>query len=363
MSPITQEKVQGRVKKHLDLRYKDRRGEKFSRLILEALVDKLKIYRMHSEVERDYRVSRAAMSRRVRQGDRGRSRGEAQRDRSPRRNHGKRPVRDQTRPPKQRLPSPPLSPRSTSPVDYEYVMAGGLPLGTVPPPRSNTPEPRMEKRRKRSLPIGPAPKYKPKLDFTLGWGTHLISCVKYVAEVKAKEKRSNERKERRRKKYEAMEVGDEDLEFHRRSGEGRKRHSHATGHLESSSNIGNRGKETPNGWSYPPEPKEPPPPPPADPAYHQTPHSLSVEERERAQSKKSRAWVLAPDTDDKDLPYHKNPKSRSMQKKQTKQNRSGSVEAKLGKRGRIDRKYMFGPEVCGLLTWDRKCEEFPFVVE
>jgi hypothetical protein len=60
--------------------------------------------------------------------------------------------------------------------------------------------------------MGSVPKYKPKLGLTMGWGTHLMNCVRYVAEEKRREKRSDERKERRRKIDEGMEGLDKDSE-------------------------------------------------------------------------------------------------------------------------------------------------------
>jgi hypothetical protein len=340
MLPIPREEVHERVKDHLNLRYKDRRGEKFSRLVLEALVDELRIYRLRCEAERDSRRTGAAMSRRGRRGEQDRSGGgEAECCRSPRKDR-RSPIRDRNNTPRHRLPTPGPAQISTPPGTPEHMMSGAFPPDTVLPPRSYTPEPEIEKRRRRSPPMGPVPKYEPKMGLTLGWGTHLMNCVRYVAEEKAKEKRSNERRGRRRKRYEAKEGRDKDLKFHGEEGGGDGVRPPPAGNLGSSSGNGNR-EEAPNAWSCPPAPHEPTP---ADHAYRQTPHSRSVEEMERDQSCQTHAWEPPTSTHEEDPPaYHHNTHSHSVEEREQEQSRSESLEANVGERGRADCEYISKP--------------------
>jgi hypothetical protein len=332
MLPIPQEEVHERVKDHLDLRYKDRRGEKFSRLVLEALVDELRIYRLRYEAERDSRRAGAAMSRRGRRCEQDRDMsggGKAECSRSPRKDRGRSPVHYRNNTPRHRLPTPGPATRSATPGTPEHMMSGALPPSTVLPPRSYTPEPGIEKRRRQSPPMDPVPKYEPKLGLTLGWGTHLMNCVRYVAEEKAKEKRSNARRGRRRKRYEAKEGRDKDLKFHGEEGGGGGDglRPPPAGNLGSSSGNGNK-EEAPNAWSCPPAPREPTP---ADHAYRQTLHSRSMGEMEREQSCQTHAWEPPISTHEEDPPaYHHNTHSHSVEEREQGQSRSENLEANVG---------------------------------
>ena len=159
-----------------------------------------------------------------------------------------------------------------------------------------------------------------------------MNCVKYVAEEKAKEKRSSERRERRKERYEAKEGGDKDLKFH-----GGDRGRPLVENLGSSSSAGIREIEAPNPWSYPPAPHEPSP---ANHNYHQTPHIVSVEEREKAQSKQTQAWEpAAGNHKGESLSYHENTHSPSAEERETGKGMNESTGVSGGERGRADREY------------------------
>lgn len=274
MLPIPHSEVQSRVKTHLDLRYKERRHEKLSRLLLEALVDELRIYRIRCEVEQDKsratNRSKRHPGRDPRDKERSSSRGRhaemSDRTSSP---ADASSDRHRSREAQNRTPTPAMTPGS-APLESLHSLSAALPQGNP-----------VEKRRRRSLSMGPAPKYKPRLGWTMGWGTHFINCVKYVAEEKAKEKRSAERQELRRKKYEAKGGRDKDLEFCDTESRGADRHRGRTsfkapdaGDVPRSSDARDSEVEAPNAWSCPP----------SRPAYHQNSNSQSAECREREQS-------------------------------------------------------------------------------
>ncbi|ORY18778.1 hypothetical protein BCR34DRAFT_582711 [Clohesyomyces aquaticus] len=186
-------------------------------LILEGVVEVLRVYRLH--VEEKIRMAEE-------------ERGRARERRHHR--HGKHRHRDKGRDNDHVISDPNI--RSNQ--DLRYMMSGGAgPLHKDAPPGERghvqIVEPEGHKneqhrchhgKRKRSPPLGPPPTYKPKLGWTLGFGRYVKRCIKYEAERRAKEARRQKRKADRdaRKKTKSADHGNA-------AGHVAGGHSHAAG--------------------------------------------------------------------------------------------------------------------------------------
>lgn len=302
MLPIDREEVQERVRAHLDTR-KDRSGDSIWRLLLEGLVEELRIYRIRCGEEKRSRMRRSERHRRRSERDGGR------RSRSQEGQRGRSPVRHRDRSWNGRPAT--QAPRSEPAQDSPFMMSGGAgPPGTaIPTPREEDDDTGMETTpadqncRRRSPPMGPPPTYKPRLGLTLGFGTHLKNCIKYVAEENEKKARRVERRQRRdaRKEAEAKSAQAADARS--------SKHVHFTAPKHGSHQSShNRTAVNREGV------------PASNLRYHKTSHSQTVEERESTQSRSDHEWN--PHTGKResesatDHTYHQTPHSQSVEERE-----------------------------------------------
>lgn len=304
---IDREEVQERVRTHLNTR-KDRSKDSIWRLLLEGLVEELRIYRIRCGEEKRSRMRRSEQQRRhsKRDGDHRNRSHEGERGRSLKR------YRDRSR--NGRLAT--QAPRPETAQDSPFMMSGGAgPPGTaIPTPREEDDDIGMETTsadrisRRRSPSLGTPPTYKPRLGLTLGFGTHLKNCIKYVAEENEKKARRVDRRQRRdaRKETETKNAQAADatsskyVHFtapqHRTLQSSRNQTavnreevpaSNLRGHKPLHSQTAEEKESTPSRadheWNARTGKREGESA--TDRTYHQTPHSQSVEERERAQGR------------------------------------------------------------------------------
>lgn len=159
-----------------------------------------------------------------------------------------------------------------------HMMTGGAGSSEDHSPAGPSAKSSRSVRGRRSPPLDPPPTYRPRLGLTMGFGSHILDCIKYENERLAKEQRRGERRargtlsERRTARKKTKARG----EAKGSSAESEHQHGSSSGH-RSASSLRPRN-ESSSMSQYPDSIKSQPV------TYEETPHSHQVEDRERGEA-------------------------------------------------------------------------------